>query len=182
MERWIERETLYQGPIFSVTGGRVELPDGAIARRDVLEHPGGVAIVPVIGEDVWLVRQYRVALAREMIELPAGRREPGETAAASAARELAEELGRRAGRLLPVGSFFSSPGYTNDRTAIFLGLDLDPVPVRPVPGEYLQILRVPIVELPALVASGEICDAKTVIGIFALFAYQGRSVTLAVNP
>lgn len=181
MERWIERATLYQGPIFTVTGGRVELPDGAIARRDVLEHPGGVAVVPVIDEDVWLVRQYRVALARDMLELPAGRREPGETAAASAARELAEELGQRAGQLLPVGSFFSSPGYTNDRTAIFLGLDLVPVPVTPVHGEYLQILRVPIAELPALIASGEICDAKTVIGIFALFAYQGRPLNLALD-
>ncbi len=181
MERWIERATLYQGPIFSVTGGRVELPDGVIARRDVLEHPGGVAVVPVIDEDVWLVRQYRVALARDMLELPAGRREPGETAATSAARELAEELGQRAGQLLPVGSFFSSPGYTNDRTAIFLGLDLEPVTVTPVQGEYLQIVRVPIAELPDLVANGEICDAKTVIGVFALFAYQGRPLSLTLN-
>lgn len=171
METWLERATVFSGPIFEVISGTVRLDDGRSARRDVVVHGGGAAIVPVLGSEVLLVRQFRVALGREMLEVPAGRFEPNETPEQAAARELQEELGYRPGRLIPLTTYYASVGYTTERTAIFLALDLQPAPGQPDWDERLQTVAQPLADLPAALANGTFEDAKTVIGLYAALAW-----------
>ena len=105
METWITKEEIHKGKIFSLWGGRVSLDHGETAVREYIRHPGGVAIVPVADNNVILIQQFRIAIAREVIELPAGLLEPGEEPVQCAARELEEELGYRARELVPLASF-----------------------------------------------------------------------------
>ncbi len=112
-----------------------------------MHHPGAVVVVPVDGDDALLVRQYRVAVGGTILEVPAGKRDvPGEAPAATAARELEEEIGRRAGRLEPLCEFFNTPGFCDEYTYLFLATDLVEVPRNAVSAEeaHMQIERVPL--------------------------------------
>src|SRR5690349_1557079 len=124
MEKWIKKEEIHKGKIFSLWGGEVELDDGTKAVREYVRHPGGVAIVPVIDRNVLLIRQFRISIERELVELPAGLLEAGEAPIECAARELEEETGYRATRLIPLASYFSSVGFADERIHIFLALGL----------------------------------------------------------
>ncbi|GAB4426189.1 MAG: NUDIX hydrolase [Chloroflexi bacterium OHK40] len=181
METWVERERIFSGPIFSVATGRARLADGQTARRDVVEHRGGVGIVPVQDGRVLLVRQYRIAAGRELLEIPAGLREVGEAPEATAARELAEELGYAAGRLVPLGSYYSSPGFTDEQTHLFLALDLRPVTGTPDWDERLHAEERRLDDVPAMLAAGEILDGKTLVGLYAALAWLKRSPQGAIR-
>ena len=98
MEKWIKQEEIHKGKIFSLWGGQVVLDNGEVAVREYIRHSGGVGIVPVIDGNVILIRQFRISIERELIELPAGRLEPNEDPMNCAARELEEEIGYRANK------------------------------------------------------------------------------------
>ena len=171
METWIDSNIIFSGKIFAVRTGTVRLDDGRTAQRDVIENLGGVGIVPVLNNEVILIRQFRIAVNREIVEIPAGRLEDGETPESCAGRELQEEIGYRAGKLIPVHAYYSSVGFTNERMHIFLGLDLAETARRPEQDERIQILRVPLSEIEPKLRSGEFEDAKTIIGLYALLSY-----------
>ena len=120
MEKWIKQEEFYKGKIFSLWGGQVELDTGEVAVREYIRHSGGVGIVPVVDGNVILIRQFRISIERELIELPAGRIEDGEEPMSCAARELEEEIGYRAGKLIPIASYFASVGNSNERMQLSL--------------------------------------------------------------
>src|SRR5689334_1273570 len=115
MEKWIQQQEIYKGKIFSLWGGQAALDNGKIVVREYIRHPGGVGIVPVVDGHVILIRQFRISIEREIIELPAGRLEPNEEPMSCAARELEEEIRYRANRLIPIASYYSSVGFTNER-------------------------------------------------------------------
>ncbi|MCH7553154.1 MAG: NUDIX hydrolase [Chloroflexi bacterium] len=144
----------------------LEMPDGRLTRRDVVEHPGAVAIVAIddLGR-VLLVRQYRHPTGCHLLELPAGTLEPGEAPATAAQRELREEVGMQAKDLQPIASMYASPGYTDEFFHIFFGRGLTHDPLEPDADEEIEVVPVPMAHIPDLIARGEIMDAKTVAGL-----------------
>lgn len=172
MEKWIAKEEIHKGKIFSLWGGQVALDDGATAVREYIRHPGGVAIVPVLEERVILIRQFRVAIGRELIELPAGLLEPDEGPIRCAARELEEEVGYRAKELIPLASYYSSVGFADERMHIYLALGLERTKSRHDVEERIHEVDMPLEVIRARLAAQEFEDAKTIIGLREFLAYR----------
>jgi len=125
-------------------------------------------VVPVDGDEVVLVRQYRAAVDLEILEIPAGKRDvAGEAPELTAHRELAEEVGLTAGRLVKLAEFYNSIGFSDELSHVFLGTELAPVPDdrQGEEEEHMTVERIRLDDVPALVAAGELVDAKTVIGL-----------------
>ena len=157
----------YDGRRVSVRLDEVALPSGRVATYEVVEHPGAAAIVALTPEGhVLLVRQFRHAVGRELLELPAGTLEPGESPLACARRELAEEAGRAAGRWEPLISFYPSPGILTEELHVFLAEDLRASEAEREE-EDLRLESLPLEEAHRRIAAGEIRDAKSIIGIAA---------------
>jgi len=171
MEKWIKQDEIHKGKIFSLWGGQVALDNGEIAVREYIRHSGGVGIVPVVDEKVVLIRQFRIAIERELIELPAGRLEPNEDPIACAARELEEEIGYRANRLIPIASYFSSVGSSNERMYLFLALDLEKTERQLEPDERIREVVMSLETIKEKLAKQEIEDSKTIIGLREALAY-----------
>ena len=154
--------TLYEGPVF-----RVERRD----ERDVVVHPPVAAVVAIdLHERLTLVRQYRVPVGADLLELPAGFVDAGEAPLAAAKRELAEETGLHGGEWVDLSTFFTSAGFTDERLHLFLATGLDLGDATPDEGETIQVERFPLTELPRLIA--ECRDAKTLIGLLLLARYR----------
>ena len=152
-------------------------PGGRSARRDVIHHPGAVAVVPVIDDDVVLISQQRVAIDRDLLEIPAGKCDvPGEDPETTAIRECVEEVGYRPNRMTLLQGFFTTPGFTDEFIWLYLADELEPVESRPhgVEEERAEVVRMPIAEALRRVRDGDILDAKTLIGLMAL-EREGRS-------
>jgi len=140
--------------------------DGRQHVKDTVQHPGAVAILPLVDDDhVCLIRNYRVAVNKTLIELPAGTLEPGEDPAATAARELIEETGYRAGRVEKLREFTMSPGILNERMHLYLARDLTPGPTALEGGEEIETFVVEWDEAMRMVFDNSIEDAKTLIGL-----------------
>jgi ADP-ribose pyrophosphatase len=165
----------YRGSLISVATGTFEDPDGSTFERDVVHHPGAVSVVAVDGDEVVLVRQYRAAVDAELLEIPAGKRDKeGEDPDAVARRELEEEVGLRAGRLELLAEFFNSPGFCDEHSFVYAATALEPceTDVQSVEEHHMTIERVPLADVDRLIATGELRDAKTIIG---LCLYRSRS-------
>ena len=162
-------EELVRAFHFRVVRARFRAADGEEFSRDVVRHPGAVAVVPLHDDGtVTLVRQFRAALDVELLEIPAGLRDvAGEPDAATAARELAEEAGLAAGVLEHLVTFVNSPGFCDEDVAVFLATDLrDVAHDRQGTEEHAMTLeRMPLQAALSLVAHGGITDAKTIIGL-----------------
>jgi len=168
--RKVSEAERYRGPLISVATGTFVAPDGETFERDVVHHPGAVSVVPVVddGEGVLLVRQYRAPVERELLEIPAGKRDVAdEEPEVTARRELEEEVGMRAGRLEKLAQFYNSPGFCDELSFVYLALDLDPAPgqAHSVEERYMTVVRVGLDEVPELVRGGDIVDAKSIIGL-----------------
>lgn len=174
METWVEKHEVFRGPIFAVYTGQARLDDGQTARRDIVAHRGGVGVVPILGDSVLLVRQFRLASGRDMLEIPAGLLEPGEAPAVCAARELAEELGYAAGRLVHLATYRTSPGFTDEVTMVYLALDLEPAEGTPDWDERLHPVQLPLAAMADDLAAGRFEDGKTLVGLYAALAWLAR--------
>ena len=174
-ERPIRTRRVYQGRVVALRVDEVVLPSGRVTEREVVEHRGAVGIIPVTAQgDVLLVRQFRAAIGRELLEIPAGTVEPGEGLEACVQRELAEEVGMRAGHLEPLLSFFPSPGFLTEEVHLYLASDLSPHRLRGEE-EDLTVVRVSLQDARALVSTGEIVDGKSIIGIILAEERIGRA-------
>jgi len=169
-ETWNTRNVQFEGKIFKVEAGDVQLEDGMIACREIVLHGGGVGVVPVLNDRVILVRQFRIAVNKEVLEIPAGRLEPGESNENRARAELEEETGYCAGRLVHVASCYCSPGFTNERDHIFLAFDLEKTRQSLEEDERVEIVELTFDACRAMLDRCEIEDAKTIIGLRELFA------------
>ena len=166
VEKRIDGETLYRGVIVNVHLDRAELIDGSVVKREVVEHPGGVTILPVEEDGTtWCVRQFRYPFGREMLEAPAGKLEAGEKPLPAAERELEEETGLRAGRMVYLGECCTSPGFSTEVLHIYLALDLKQGDAHPDAGEFLNVEKHSLDTLVNMFMAGEIDDAKTIIAV-----------------
>ncbi|HEY3842776.1 MAG TPA: NUDIX hydrolase [Acidimicrobiales bacterium] len=173
--RWVSEEEVFRGYLFSVAEVVLADPDGRTFERSVVHHPGAVTIVPV-DEDrrVTLVRQYRASVDDMVLETPAGTRDvSGESLESTARRELAEEAGLAARAMVELMGTYNSPGYSDQRTTIFLATGLTPVPTNPVGVEegFMTIETIALHDLDALVADGTLVDATTIIGLYLARAH-----------
>jgi ADP-ribose pyrophosphatase len=175
-ERTLESKQIYGGRRVNLRIDKVVLPGGRETTREVVEHPDCVAIVAIDADDkVILVRQFRQAAARELLEVPAGVIESGEKPLHSAIRELEEESGYSAGRIEQLGGFYSSPGYSTEFLYLFLATELKPGPIRVQGDEIIEVVPIPLKQVRKLITSGEIQDAKSIAGLFALSLHLGKS-------
>ena len=167
-EKTISGETLYEGKVITLRVDEVELPDGNRATRELIKHPGAVAIIAITDEGkIILVEQYRKALERILIEIPAGKIDPGEKPEITAVRELEEETGYGARDFTYIQSFATSPGFADEIIHIYLARDLYQIE-NPAPGdedEFIGLLEVTLKEAEEMVTSGEIYDAKTAFAV-----------------
>jgi ADP-ribose pyrophosphatase len=158
-----------------VSHERVVLPTGREMSIDIVHHPGAAAVVPFSGEgEVALIRQYRHAAGGMILEVPAGKLDAGEPPEQCAARELAEEAGFRAGRLVALGSIWTTPGFTDEVIHLFAAFDLTRVPSRPEDDEVIEVIRVPLDRALDLVWRGELRDAKSALALIHAARHVGR--------
>lgn len=167
--RQLHEETLWRGHVVSAAVGRFAAPDGSEFEREVVRHPGAVSVVPLLDDGtVILVRQYRAPVDRELLEIPAGKCDvAGEDREVTARRELEEEIGMRAGRLHHLCDFLNSPGFCDEASTIFLARGLQPCPTEThgVEEHHMTVEHVALADVPGLIGSGAIADAKTIIGL-----------------
>lgn len=136
----------------------------------MVRHPGAVAVVPVVDDAVVLIRQYRAPVDTSLLELPAGKLDvPGEDPEITAARELEEEIGYRPGSLALLATFFTGPGFTDEHMRVYVATGCTPTRRHPHGPEEqaAEIVHVPVGDLPALIAAGDVADAKTLVGLLA---------------
>lgn len=160
----VAARTLAEGAFFHLEEVTLRSSDGSEVVRDILRHPGGVAVLPVDGDNVWLIRQHRAALGREVDEIPAGKLDPGDADLESAARrELAEELGAEADSLIHLTTLAPSPGYTDEIIEIFVAEGLSFGERRPDGHEEQEatVFSLPLADLVDRVGRGKVIDAKT---------------------
>ena len=164
-ERVLRTTRVYDGRVVSLRVDEVALPSGRTGVREIVEHRGAVAVVPMAANgDVFLVRQYRGPAGSELLEIPAGTLEPGEAVEAALDRELAEEIGLRGRRYERLLAFYPSPGFLTEVVHLFLAFELEPHQLA-AEEEDLTVVRMPLAQAVAAVASGEIRDGKSVIGL-----------------
>jgi len=169
------RQRVLAGPVIAVEDLVVTAPDGSAHDRQVVVHPGAVSVVPLTEEgQVVMVRQYRAALDAELLEIPAGKRDlDGEPPEVTASRELAEEVGLAADEIIRLAEFHNSPGFSNEHSIVYLARGLRPVPTerQGVEEVHLDVVTVPFDEVVTLISSGEIRDAKSIIGLLMARAH-----------
>jgi ADP-ribose pyrophosphatase len=167
--RKLAERIVHTGSLISVAEAEFEGPDGSRFERDVVHHPGAVSVVPLTSDGrMLLVRQYRAATDSEMLEIPAGKRDvDGEPPEVTAGRELEEEVGMRAGTLRKLAEFYNSPGFCDEHSHVFLATDLEraEVTAHGVEEEHMTIETVALADVPRLIATGELVDAKSIIGL-----------------
>lgn len=160
-------EKIFAGCVLEVGVEEHDMPDGRVARFEIIRHPGGAAVLPVLPDGrVLLIRQFRPAVDAMVYEIPAGRLEPGEPAAACAARELQEETGYAAQALTSLGRFWSTVGFCDEMIHLYLGTDLVAVTQQLEPDEFIELCPMPLPEAMARVEAGEILDSKTLLALF----------------
>lgn len=165
----IRSESVYRGRIVNLSIDTVRFPDGSVGRLEMIRHSGAAAVLPVIGDadaqdpEIVLIRQYRYAADGQMLEVPAGRPDrPGEDWADCARRELEEETGLVAGRLVPLTTIYTTPGFTDERIHLFVAFDLTPGTTTLDKDEFVEPVRLRLSDALAGVRAGHITDAKTI--------------------
>jgi ADP-ribose pyrophosphatase len=160
----IASERIFEGEIVRLRVSEYRRESGLVVRREVLEHDGAVVMVPIEDHHLLMVRQPREAVEEIMLELPAGKLDaPDEDPQAAAVRELAEEVGREAGQWNYLGGFYTAPAMLTEFIHLFIAVDLRPSDVPPIPEEEIEIVRVPLSDLPTLIT--RVRDAKTLVGL-----------------
>lgn len=171
-EQEVSRKTVYRGRIVNVRNDVAMLHNGTQVPREVVEHPGGVCIIPIERDNTcWLVKQFRYPFGETLYEFPAGKLEIGEDPKVCAERELQEETGLTAKTITPLGILYPSPGYLGEVLHLFLARDLTKGEATPDENEFLSVERMKISDLKQKIVQNEIPDAKTIAGLYKALLY-----------
>lgn len=170
-EKTISSQQIFAGRIIDVRVDTVELPDGSTSTREIVSHAGAVAILPLDHDgQIWLVRQFRKPLEKELLEIPAGTLEPGESPQDCAIRELEEETGLTAASWQSILSYYSAPGFCDEKLHLFMASELQPGKSHTDQDEFVEVVKMSLVEAYQAIFRGEIVDGKSIIAI--LYAYH----------
>jgi ADP-ribose pyrophosphatase len=174
-EKTLSSETIFEGRILKLRVDTVQRVDGRQSTREVIEHAPCVAVIAVDADDnVLLVKQFRKALEKELLEIPAGGIDAGEDPEMAVVREMQEETGFRPQRLERLGGLYSSPGFCNEYLYLYLATDLVPGRLYAEDTAGIEVVRLPIAQIIDLVASGGIEDSKTIAGLLFFMEYRKR--------
>jgi len=175
-EKTLSTQQIYEGRAVNVRVDAIQKADGKRTTREVVEHADCVAVVALDERDnILMVRQFRHPAGKFLLEVPAGGIDPGEETVECVRRELQEEIGCFPNRIEKLGGFYATPGYGTEYLHCFLATDLVPSRLVAEDTEDIELVRVPMVEIPRLIHSGEICDAKSIAALLMfLFARQNR--------
>jgi len=166
IEKKLSSQLLYQGKVLSLSVDIVRMPDGRETTREVVQHSECIAVVAQDEHDnIILERQFRYAVGKSLLEIPAGGIEPSEDPVEAVRRELQEEIGYFPGKLERLGGFYSSPGYGTEYLHCYLATELKPSQLIAEDTTEIELLRISPVEIPKLIISGEICDAKSIAAL-----------------
>lgn len=175
-EKRLDGETVFEGKIVRLCVDRAELHNGKVVRREVVQHPGGVTILPVDENgDCYMVRQFRYPFGRMMLEAPAGKLEYGEEHRPAAIRELSEETGLSAEKLIYLGACCTSPGFSSEVLHIYLALGLQKGEQHTDEDEFLNVEKISLQKLVEMVMSGEIDDGKTIVAVLKAEKYLQKT-------
>ena len=165
-EKKLKSEQLYDGKIVKLFRDTVELPNGKTALREVVRHPGGVIILPIDNDgNVHMVRQFRYAYDRVILEIPAGKLEYGEEPLAAAKRELEEEIGAKADSWVSLGDIWPTPGFCDEVQHLYLARGLTFGDTHPDEDEFLEQVKMPFAEVFAMAADGRMQDSKSIVAL-----------------
>lgn len=172
-EKTLSCQLIYQGRAVKLWVDTVEMPSGRKTTREIVEHSDCVAIIAIDADDnVLLVNQFRTPVGKKLLEIPAGGIDNDEGPEAAVRREMQEETGYLPGKLERLGGFYSAPGYCNEYLYLYLATALTPSQLYAEDTESIELVPVPISQIPELIASGRICDAKSIAGLLAFLEYR----------
>ncbi len=172
-EKTLSSQLIYAGQVVRLRVDTVQMPSGRETTREIVERSDCVAMVAIDADDkVLLVNQFRQPLAKELLEIPAGGIEPDEDPVAAVRRELQEETGYLPRKVERLGGFYSAPGYCTEYLHLYLATDLIPSQLYAEDTESIKLVRVPITDIPGLIAAGSICDAKSIAGLLTFLEHQ----------
>jgi ADP-ribose pyrophosphatase len=167
-DRLLSSETIFEGKVLTLRVDEVEAADGHRSTREVVEHRGAVGVVCVHSGEIVLVRQYRHATGEVLLEIPAGKLEGEEDPEATARRELAEEARLYPHTLEHLATYYTTPGFTNEKFYLYLSMDAEETEGSTEDGEVIEVERRPLASVRELIASGDVRDAKTLLGLALL--------------
>jgi ADP-ribose pyrophosphatase len=170
----LKRETHYQGKLFSVEKVTLRLPDQREVVYDLVNHKNAVTILPIDKQrNIWFVKQYRLGIQKEILELPAGVFNEGEDQLTAAGRELREEIGMTAEILRPIGEGVMSPGYATEYMYYFLASELSKDPLPQDDDEFIEVVKIPLEKVYEMVYKGEIVDNKSLAALLYAIPFLG---------
>ncbi|MGF7050343.1 ADP-ribose pyrophosphatase [Paenibacillus sp. DS2015] len=167
----LSTESIFQGRIISLQVDTVQLPDGNTATREVVRHPGAVAVLALHEGKLIVVDQYRQPMGRCEVEIPAGKLEPGEDPLEAAIRELKEETGYSCGEIKHLQSFYTSPGFADELIHLYVTEELTVGEMAPDEDEFLEMSEITLEEAYRYIKDGRISDAKTIMAVYAWHLY-----------
>ncbi|PZE22021.1 NUDIX hydrolase [Paenibacillus xerothermodurans] len=172
----ISSQPIFEGRVISVHVDTVQLPNGAMSTREIVRHPGAVAVLALLDDRMLVVEQYRKPLERSQIEIPAGKLEPGEDPAEAAKRELEEETGYRCANLKHLSSFYTSPGFSDEILHLYVAEHLVEGNIHLDEDEFLECEAITLEQAQQYIREQRISDAKTVAAVYAwqLYKLTGR--------
>jgi len=172
-EKTLSSQIIYEGRAVKLRVDTVQTGSGRQSTREIVEHADCVAIIAVDADDnVLLVNQFRKPVEKELLEIPAGGIDDGEDAGEAVIREMQEETGFRPQTVEHLGGFYSTPGYCTEYLYLYLATDLVPSRLIAEDTEGIEVVRVPIAQIPELVTSGKVQDAKSIAGLLAFLEYR----------
>jgi ADP-ribose pyrophosphatase len=172
-EETLSSQKVFEGRAVKLRIDSVKLPNGRETTREIVEHEDCVAIVALDDADnILLVKQFRKPVEKDLLEIPAGGIDPGESPEDAVRREMREETGFLPRKVAKLGGFYSSPGFCTEYLYLYLATDLVPKPLQAEDTDGITLVRVPLNEIPGLISSGAICDAKSIAGLLAYMEYR----------
>jgi ADP-ribose pyrophosphatase len=172
-EKLLLRKYIFEGRALKLRIDTVLTADGRRSTREIIEHSDCIGVVAVDGDNnVLLVNQYRTPLAKNLLEIPAGGVDKGEDSATAVIREMQEETGFKPGKVVRLCGFYLSPGFCNEYLHLYLATDLTPSPLKAEDTAGIEVERVPVAQIPELIASGRVQDAKSIAGLLYFLEYR----------
>jgi len=173
VEKTLSSQLIYEGRAVKLRVDTVKMASGRETTREIVEHSDCVAVIAVDDNDnVLLVNQFRKSVDKELLEIPAGGIDPGEDPVTTVRREMREETGYLPQKVERLGGFYSTPGYCTEYLYLYLATDLIPSQLHAEDTENIRLVRVPVSQIPSLITSGSICDAKSIAGLLTFLEYR----------